>query len=92
MHAIYVALCFASSGCRQSREGPGGATGDTSIRYVVCATGERDCRIAARFASLDACEHHKQIEAMLCDRKSEPGEISCHVDSSSAVSSGYCLP
>jgi len=77
------------SGCseRYSAE-PQNARGDTPVRYVIC--GPEGCFVASRHTNLDSCERERIFGDMICDRKSQPGVITCRTAES--MSKTYCLP
>ena len=85
-----VALVIATVGCSGGTgDGIKNATGETSVKYVICAPGEKSCFVAARFKDLDSCQSHKDWSEMLCDKVSMPGKMACTVDKS-AFASAYC--
>lgn len=87
-----VALAFAvvTAGCGGDiADGVKNAGGETPVKYVICAPGEKSCFVAARFKDLDGCQSHKDWSEMLCDKVSTPGKMVCTANSSS-VASAYC--
>jgi hypothetical protein len=82
-----VLLLGAAAACGGT--GPGGARGATPVRYVVCAPGDRDCRVVARFRDRHACERHREVGAMFCDRN-VPGQITCRAGRSVTGATAYC--
>ncbi len=88
-----LALCvllLSLAACEQRGTGVQGATGETPVKYVICSAGERDCFVAARFKSLDACESHKNWGDMRCDSLSKPGEMHCRKGSGPVIAVTYC--
>lgn len=93
-HCITLALItFVVTACGSSSVGhsdtPQTATGETPIRYVICGPGGDMCLVAARFSDFDGCESHKKWSEMLCDSKSNPGQMACREDSKK-IGTAYC--
>ena len=78
-------------GCIDSgSSSPLDATGETPVRYILCASGDRFCFVAARFKDLDGCESHKRWSEMLCDSLSKPGEMLCKTETQPPLGVAYC--
>jgi hypothetical protein len=85
-----IIMVIALLGCGGHSDSPETAKGETKIRYVICRAGGTDCFVAARFKDMDSCESHKQLDEMLCDRRSDPGKIICKKDTDQNVAVAYC--
>lgn len=96
MKLNYVATSvtiFALAACSPSSHAPTdtpqAATGDTPIRYVICASDGTHCFVAARFNDFDGCESHKKWSGMLCDSNTVPGQMDCREDREK-LATAYC--
>jgi hypothetical protein len=85
-----LSVLWILAACASQADTPAKARGDTPIRYVVCAVGDRDCSVSARFATFETCEGYRQIDAMLCDRRSTPGTITCRTSPTPGIAVAYC--
>ena len=83
---VLLASCTNSSGVA----GVKGAAGETPVRYVLCAAGEQNCFVSARFKDFAACESHKAWAEMLCDSMSNPGAMVCKKDTRPQLAFAYC--
>lgn len=77
-------------GCSDGGGGVKSAKGDTPVKYVICSSGEQNCFVSARFTDLNSCESHKDWAEMLCDKKSNPGNMTCTIDTLPKVAFSYC--
>lgn len=91
MSRLVLVLSLAVLGaCGGGAEGVKGATGETPVRYVLCAAGEQSCFVSARFKDFAACESHKAWAEMLCDSMSTPGAMVCKKDTQPQLAFAYC--
>ena len=88
--AALALVCGVGCNRATSEEGPLGATGDTDVRYVICAIGDTGCFVAARFNDLDSCNQYKQVSEMLCDRSKAPQVVTCKRDPGEQLAVSYC--
>lgn len=84
--AVSLMLCVS---CVGNDGGPAAATGETPVRYVICSLGDKDCFVSARYRDFQSCESHKEIDAMLFDRRSTPGRIVCTKEND-VLAVAYC--
>jgi hypothetical protein len=90
IYLAVFALVVAIVGCNGGgTDGVKNATGETPVKYVICAPGEKSCFVVARFKDLDSCQSHKEWSEMLCDKVTTPGKMACTANPSS-VASAYC--
>ena len=66
------------------------ASGETSVKYVICSQGESNCLVAARFKNLDKCQSYKDWADMLCDKIFTPSKMTCVQDNGPKVGNTYC--
>jgi hypothetical protein len=81
-----AALLLAACG----GDGPMKARGTTPVRYVICAVGDVECRVVARFDNLESCERHREIDGLLCDRVSTPDVVTCRPLDRPPIAVSYC--
>jgi hypothetical protein len=93
LRSISLTLWLATSSWAtfsEASDSPKDAEGETPVRYVVCRVADdRGCVVVARFQDLWWCEQFREINAMLCDRRSYPGEIRCRA-APPFLGVGYC--
>jgi hypothetical protein len=63
----------------------------TPVELLNCNLTGRECFVAARYASLDACNKASRLYySANCDSVSQPGKMICELDKPGIVSKSYC--
>lgn len=88
-----ASVCFGQHAWAETpaADGPKEATGETPVRFVVCAPADKDCYVAARFKDLDGCEEHARRSTMLCESTAKPGEKLCTPGYRSVIANSHCI-
>jgi hypothetical protein len=91
-HRPAIALCLLlfASGCDADfSKTPEAASGDTTIRFVVCNNPESECWVTARFKHIASCVQYKEFADLACNRNANPAELVCKPVSGPSPTS-YC--
>lgn len=90
LNLVVCVLVVIVAGCDGGMvDGVKNANGETPVKYVICAPGEKSCFVAARFKDLESCQSHKDWSEMLCDKVTTPGKMVC-IAKISSVAAAYC--
>jgi hypothetical protein len=82
-------LVATAAGCDDGRGSPATAKGDTTVRFVICGAGDRDCLVSARFGNFESCEEYKKFANMLCNSRT-PGRMTCQAPDPPSLVTSYC--